>query len=82
MERPQQRREDVERKLGILSERTLIPMGSLVILIGGIVWVVSMGLQASAAQKTVETVVQRLNEISERLARIEGRLSLDQGGKR
>ena len=75
MERP-------ERRLGILSERTLVPIGSLVILIAGIAWIVNISFQANAASKTVDTVVQRLNEISERLARIEGKLNIESGAKR
>ena len=71
-----------EKKTAVINEKTLVPIGMVIVIIGGIAWITNMSFQTNASAKTVEKVVQRLDEISDRLARIEGKMGIEQGGKR
>ena len=69
-----------EKKQNVISERTLVPVGFVVILIGGIAWITNLSFQANASARAVDRVVNRLDEISDRLSRIEGKLGVEKKG--
>lgn len=71
---------ECEKKQTVISEKTLLPLGVVVVLIGGIAWITNLSFQANASAKSVEKVITRLDEISDRLSRIEGKLGVDKKG--
>lgn len=66
---------------GVLSEKTLMPIGFVVVLLGGVIWLTNIHFEAHAnsvaideIQKKQDVYAKGQEEVLERLARIEGKL--------
>lgn len=67
--------------LSMISEKTLIPLSLVLILSGGIFWLSSMDARTSSnaaaierAEKKEDSLSDKMQEVSNRLSRIEGKL--------
>lgn len=62
----------------ILDEKTLIPLGVVVVLFGGVAWLTALHAQASENTKKLDHIQQviytELKDMNQRLSQIEGSL--------
>ncbi len=68
-------------KEGVVSEKTLVPIGFVLVLLGGAAWLTNMHYEAQANSLAIADLAKKQDaylegqkDIVERLARIEGKL--------
>lgn len=75
----------IAKRLKVISESTLMPLGLVIVLAGGIFWLATIQLQGVAnasalrdmqddRKDTMKDINESLKDISTRLSRIEGKL--------
>ncbi len=64
----------------VISEKTPVTIGVVVLLIGGVVWLTTLYSKVSAAEVALRSYTTELKNIDRRLSNIEGRLLISPAG--
>ncbi len=63
--------------LAKLTEKTLVPVSLVIVLLGGMAWLTNVYSVASEAAKNADAALKAAQSIDRRLSRIEGKLGIE-----
>lgn len=69
----------VKDKIKAITDKTMIPLSFVVIIISGAIWITTLSNKTEANTNTIETYVKKLDKIIQDLGYIKGKLGIRDG---